>query len=115
MAQTTDEGIKYDLGGKTPLALGTQAAAVSHLGPLKGKAGSDRVTPEGDIEDLLRKWEYFLIDDDGDGNLTAEELVDFVKETEADRGAKPFLRKLEEERKQAEFQATLESLNSRLD
>jgi len=114
--ETRNDEIKYDEGGKTPLTLGTQAAAVSHMGPLRGAAGICRKKPSGDIEDVLRKWEYFLIDDDGDGDLTAEEMVAFVRETEQERGAKPFLAKKEADRQRAEFELnrsmTLESLGA---
>jgi len=96
--ETDNDQIPYDPGGKTPLRLGTQAAAVQHVGPLKGSTGKvSAVKPVGDIEDLLRKWEYLLIDEDGDGDLTAEEMVAFVRETEKEKGARPFFNKIAEE------------------
>jgi len=52
-----------DRGGVTPLDLSTSR---SH----------------DHVSDILRQWEYFLIDQDGDGELTTEELVAFVRKTE---------------------------------
>jgi len=52
-----------DHGGLTPLDLST---ARSH----------------DHVSDILRQWEYFLIDQDGDGELTTDELVAFVRKTE---------------------------------
>jgi len=64
--------VKYDPGGKTPLKLGQAAAAVHHVGPARGDPNMFRKAPVGDIEDLLRKWEFELMDEDGSGDLTAE-------------------------------------------
>ena len=74
--ETVDEEIKYDPGGKTPLTLAVATKAVRHQGPdRKGVTSPSRERPTGDVENLLRNWEVLLMDDDGDGDLTAEEVM----------------------------------------
>jgi len=101
--ETVDDEIKYDPGGKTPLTLACATSAVSHLGPdRKGVTSQNRERPTGDVENLLRNWEVMLMDDDGDGDLTAEEVMEFVQKTESKFGARPFLIAKEQARKKAE-------------